>query len=222
MSVLVGLSAPAIYVVVSVLVGVESIGVPVPGESALVAAALLGVAPASPVSGWGVFFAAWAGAVVGDGIGYALGRRHGPALFTALSRRFPTHVSAAHLGYVTHLFDRYGVAMVFAGRFVVVLRMLAGPLAGSMRLPYPRFLLANAAGAAAWAGAVVGAVGFVGTAAHRWVAGSGWVVLVVLVGAGAVLGRRVHRAFEHAVAAYTAVSPRIPQDEPVSERASAE
>jgi membrane protein DedA with SNARE-associated domain len=89
-----------------------------------------------------------------------------------------------------------------------------------MRLSYPRFLLANGAGAAAWTGLVVGAVVFVGAAAHRWVAGFGWVLLAVLVGVGALLARRVHRAFEQRVAAYAAAQARVQGSEPASERAS--
>ncbi|WP_203567733.1 DedA family protein [Aestuariimicrobium ganziense] len=105
---LAGLSGPVVYGTVAGLVGLESLGVPVPGETGLIAAALLATHPAAQVSLVGVFVAAWVGAVVGDSVGYAIGRRLGPELFVRLGRRFPRHFSPAHVACATHLFQRYG------------------------------------------------------------------------------------------------------------------
>jgi membrane protein DedA with SNARE-associated domain len=204
MSFLTGLPAPAVYGTVAALVGVESIGIPVPGETALITGALIGSPPAATVSLLGVFLAAWLGAVAGDNIGYVVGRRHGAKLFARLGKRFPRQFSPAHLRYAEHLFDRYGTAAVFGGRFVALLRILAGPLAGSLHLPYARFLLANAAGAAVWAGAITALAGLLGAAAHTWIAGAGWALLLGCLVLGLVISRRVHRVFEDQVARYAA------------------
>ena len=93
-----------------------------------------------------------AGAIVGDSIGYAIGRRGGRPLFERLGRRFPKHFGPRHIGRAEHYFDRFGVWAVFVGRFIALLRILAGPLAGALRMPYWRFLVANVLGGIVWAG----------------------------------------------------------------------
>lgn len=202
LSTLAGLPAAGVYAAVAGLVGVESIGIPVPGETGLITAALITTHPAARVTLLGVFLAAWAGAVIGDNIGYAAGRRYGPRLFTHLGERFPHQFSPAHVAYAGHLFQRHGASTVFIARFVALLRMLAGPLAGSLHLAYPRFLLANVAGGAAWAGGITALVGLLGAAAHRWATGVGWVLLVVVALIALVSSRRLHRAFERRVAEF--------------------
>lgn len=199
---LISLPAPAVYAVVGGTVGIESVGVPVPGETALIASALLGTHADSPVRLGGVFLAAWVGAVVGDNIGYLIGRRYGERLFVFLGRRFPRHFAPAYIAYATHLFQRRGASAVFFGRFVALLRILAGPLAGSMGLGYPRFMLANAAGGAAWAGGITLLVGAMGAAAHTWVSGTAWGVLAVMALGAVLVGRRIHRAFEERALAF--------------------
>lgn len=208
------LPAGAVYAIVGLLVAVESLGIPVPGETALITGALLSTHPASSISIsiWGVFLAALVGAVVGDSVGYTLGRRMGPGLIDRLSRRFPRHLSEQHVGYARHLFGRYGVAAVFGGRFVALLRILSGPLAGSLAMPYPRFLLANVAGAVGWAGAITLAVHLLGAAAHHWISGAGWVMLVVAVVVGLVASRRAGRVFDNRAQAFWAANERAESD----------
>lgn len=194
----------AVYVLVVLLVGVESVGVPVPGETALITGALLSAHPHAPVSPYGVAAAGIAGAVGGDSIGYAVGRRFGPALFGFLGRRFPRHWSADHLDYSRHLFGRYGMGAVCVARFVALLRMTAGPLAGSLDMHYPRFLVANASGAIVWAAGMTLLVHQLGSAAQRWVSWGAWALLGVALLLGLVVGRGVQRAFERGSREYAA------------------
>ncbi|WP_255292819.1 DedA family protein, partial [Micromonospora sp. WMMA1996] len=138
-----------IYLIVGGVIGVESMGIPLPGEIVLVSSALL--AATGVVQPEWVAIAAATGAIVGDSIGYAVGRRGGRPLLERLGRRFPKHLGPAHLARAEQSFARHGVWAVFFGRFVALLRILAGPLAGALHVPYRRFLVANAA-AAVWSG----------------------------------------------------------------------
>ena len=85
------------------------------------------------------------------------------------------------------LFARWGVWAVFFGRFIALLRIFAGPLAGALKMRYPRFLAANATGALLWAGGTTAVVYFAGLAAERWLSRFSWVALVIAVGVGIVL-----------------------------------
>jgi len=185
-----------IYLVVGGVIGIESLGIPVPGEIALISASLLAANGVTSV--WWVAAAASAGAIVGDSIGYAIGRRGGRALLERVGRRFPRHFGPAHLAKAEKIFARWGVWAVFFGRFVALLRILAGPLAGALKVPYGRFLLANATGGIVWASGTAFAIWGLGQAAERWLSGFSWVALLVAVVVGAVttlvLKRRAHRA----------------------------
>lgn len=176
----------AVYLTVGLVIGVESLGIPLPGEIILVSAAvmatreLLGINPA-----W-VAVAAITGAIIGDSIGYSIGRRFGMSLFERLGRRFPKHFGPGHVALAKQLFARWGVGAVFFGRFIALLRILAGPLAGALRMRYPHFLAANAFGAICWAGGTTAVVYFLGLAAEKWLSRFSWVALVigVLIGVG--------------------------------------
>ncbi len=188
----------AIYLVVGLVIGVESMGIPLPGEITLVTAALL--ASQGITNPWLVALAASIGAIAGDSIGYTMGRRGGPALLERLGHRFPRHFGPAHLARAERSFARYGVWAVFFGRFVALLRILAGPLAGALKVPYRRFLVANAAGGIIWAFGTTFVIRFVGNAAERWLKGFSWIALVLalLAGAATTLYLR-RRALSHSV-----------------------
>ena len=171
-----------IYVIVGGVVGVESLGIPLPGEIALVSAALLTATGVTNV--WWVAIAASAGAIIGDSIGYAIGRRGGRPLLERLGRRFPAHLGPPQLTRAETIFQKWGVWAIFFGRFIALLRILAGPLAGALRVPYPRFLIANAAGGIVWAGGTTFTIYAVGRAAEKWLSGFSWVALVLAVVAG--------------------------------------
>lgn len=93
-----------------------------------------------------VLLTAWLAAVLGDNIGYMLGRWGGHRLLLKLG------VKSAHLAHVERFFKRYGGGIVIAARFIVILRQLNGVVAGSMEMPWWRFLAFNALGAALWVG----------------------------------------------------------------------
>ncbi len=172
-----GMPPLAVYAVVMLVIGAESMGIPVPGELTLISASLL--AASGLANPWFVALTASIGAIAGDSLGYAVGRRGGRRLLERLGRRFPKHFGPAHLARAERIFARYGVWAVFFGRFVALLRILAGPLAGALRVPYPKFLLANASGGIVWASGTTFVVYFAGQAAERWLNGFGWVALLL-------------------------------------------
>ncbi|OBK51636.1 DedA family protein [Mycobacterium sp. 1081908.1] len=170
-----------VYLVVGGVVGVESLGIPLPGEIVLVSAALMSSHHDLAVNPIGVGGAAVIGAVIGDSIGYSVGRRYGLPLFDRLGRRFPKHFGPGHVALAEKLFNRWGVRAVFFGRFIALLRIFAGPLAGALKMPYPRFLAANVSGGICWAGGTTALVYFAGMAAERWLERFSWIGLVVAV-----------------------------------------
>jgi len=188
----------AVYLVVCGVVGMESLGIPLPGEIVLVSAALMSSQHDLAVNPLGVGIAAVIGAVVGDSIGYAIGRRFGMPLFDRLGRRFPKHFGPGHVALAEKLFNRWGVRAVFFGRFIALLRIFAGPLAGALKMHYPRFLAANVSGAICWAGGTTALVYFAGMAAERWMERFSWIGLAIAVVCGLtaaiVLRERTSRA----------------------------
>ncbi|MFJ2032168.1 DedA family protein [Streptosporangium sp. NPDC087985] len=196
-----------ICALVGLVIGLESLGIPLPGEIVLVSSALLAAqGVVNPV--W-VGICASAGAIVGDSIGYAIGRKGGKPMFDRLGRRFPKHFGPSHIGKAERYFERYGMWTVFFGRFIALLRILAGPLAGALRMPYWRFLIANVLGGIAWAGGTTAIIYYLGMVAERWLRGFSWVglVLAVLFGVATTLfvkrraGRMVGQEAEQEVAA---------------------
>jgi len=187
-----------IYLIVGAIILLESMGVPLPGEITLVSASLLAATGVTSV--WGVAVAASLGAIVGDSIGYAIGRRGGRALLERFGRRFPKHFGPPHLARAERIFEKWGVWAVFFGRFVALLRILAGPLAGALRVPYRKFLVANAAGGILWSFGTAFAIYYAGRAAEKYLRGFSWIALVVAVlfgiGTTLYLRRRAARAHE--------------------------
>lgn len=179
----------AVYLTVGVVIGLESLGIPLPGEIALVSAALLSTRETLDISPLWVGVAAITGAIIGDSIGYSVGRRFGMGLFERLGRRFPKHFGPGHVALAKQLFARWGVGAVFFGRFIALLRILAGPLAGALRMRYRYFLAANATGAVCWAGGTTAVVYFAGLAAERWLSRFSWVALVLAVIVGFAMTR---------------------------------
>src|SRR5436309_11863071 len=174
----------AVYLVVGGVVGIESLGIPLPGEIVLVSAALMSSHHDLAVNPVGVGAAAVIGAVIGDSIGYSIGRRFGMPLFDRLGRRFPKHFGPGHVMLAERTFERWGVRAVFFGRFIALLRIFAGPLAGALKMPYPRFLVANVSGGICWAGGTTALVYFAGMAAERWLERFSWIGLLVAVVCG--------------------------------------
>ena len=182
-----------VYLTVGLVVGVESLGVPLPGEIVLVSAALLSSRHELDVSPLWIAVAATTGAVVGDSIGYGIGHRYGMGLFAWAGRRLPRHFGPSHVSAAERLFTRWGVFAVFFGRFVALLRIFAGPLAGALRMHYRRFLAANVLGGVCWAAGTTFAVYLLGIVAERWLQRFSWIGLVVAVVAGPAIGWVVRR-----------------------------
>ena len=179
----------AVYFIVGAIIGVESLGIPLPGEIALVSAALLASRHTLDINPVAVGAAATTGAIIGDSIGYSIGRRFGMSLFERLGDRFPKHFGPGHVALAKRLFARWGVWAVFIGRFIALLRIFAGPLAGALKMRYAQFLAANASGGLLWAGGTTAVVYYAGLAAERWLSRFSWIALVVavLVGVGMTL-----------------------------------
>ncbi|MFF0295364.1 DedA family protein [Kitasatospora sp. NPDC004615] len=172
----------SVYVIIGLIIGLESLGIPLPGEIALVSSALL--AAKGIVSPWGVAGCAIAGAIIGDSIGYAIGHKGGRPLFEKLGRRFPKHFGPDHLATAERAFHRWGMWAVFFGRFIALLRIFAGPLAGTLRMPYWKFLIANVLGGVVWAGGTTLLVYQVGKVAEQYLKGASYIGLA----AAAVFG----------------------------------
>ncbi len=143
------------YWAVLLLVTGESMGLPIPGETMLLTAAVYaGISGHLAITL--VIAAAAAGAILGDNLGYLLGRLVG----SRLERRLGTAGRGGRALLVgRYVFRKPGGKAVFFGRFVVVLRIFAAFLAGATRMPWPRFAFYNAAGGVLWA-IVMGLLGY--------------------------------------------------------------
>ncbi|MEV6511331.1 DedA family protein [Streptomyces sp. NPDC051642] len=159
--------AVAVYAVVALVIGVESLGIPLPGEIVLVSAALLS-SQHSGINPIVLGACASLGAVIGDSIGYAIGRKGGRPLLAWLANKFPRHFSEGHVATAERSFEKWGMWAVFFGRFIALLRIFAGPLAGVLRMPYWKFLIANVLGGVIWAGGTTAVVYYVGIVAEDW------------------------------------------------------
>jgi membrane-associated protein len=180
------------------LVAMESAGVPLPGETALVAAAIL--AEHGHYSIVAVIVVAAAAAIAGDNVGYWIGRKGGRALL----RRAPVihRYAERALPPSERFFRRHGAKTVFLGRFIAILRVTAAWIAGISRMPWWRFLLWNAAGGIVWA-ILVAVVAYVfGRAAADAISRYGVLgaVAIVVVAAIAFVALKVwrNRVFEGA------------------------
>ena len=136
------------YWAVFTLVALESLGIPLPGETILIAAATY-AGHTHKLSVWGIFAAAAAGASLGDNAGSWIGDKGGYRLL----RRYGHYirVDEAKLKIGRYIFDRHGGKVVFFGRFVSILRTYAAFLAGTNRMRWRSFLVFNAAGGIVWA-----------------------------------------------------------------------
>ncbi|MGW4735446.1 DedA family protein [Streptomyces shenzhenensis] len=191
--------AVAVYAVVALIIGLESLGIPLPGEIVLVSAALLS-SQHSGIDPVILGTCATLGAVVGDSIGYAIGCKGGRPLLAWLGKKFPKHFGEGHIATAERSFEKWGMWAVFFGRFVALLRIFAGPLAGVLHMPYWKFLIANVLGGICWAGGTTAVIYYVGVVAEDWLKRFSWLGLVaaVLIGLTSmlVLKRKAKKAQE--------------------------
>ena len=193
------LLAHAGYGAVMLAVGIESVGIPFPGETTLIAAAAY-AGSTHKLNIVLVVAAAAAGAIIGDNVGFWIGREVGLRLLLRYGKYIRMTERRIKLGQ--YLFQRYGGAVVFFGRFVAVLRALAAFLAGTNRMSWPRFLVFNAAGGIVWSSAYGFGAYALGTQIHR-LAGPvgialGAVALVLIVCAIVFVHRHEHQLEDEA------------------------
>jgi membrane protein DedA with SNARE-associated domain len=167
------------YLAVFVLVGAESLGIPLPGETALITAAIY-AGHTHRLNPWLIFLVAAAAAIIGDNIGYWIGDKGG----YRLARRYGPKVrlDERKLKTARYLFDLHGVKVVFFGRFVSVLRTYAAFLAGTSKMRWRRFLPANAAGGIVWAAIWTFAAYLAGSALKR----ASGIINLVFIGAAVI------------------------------------
>jgi membrane protein DedA with SNARE-associated domain len=168
------------YLAVLIVILLEDFGVPAPGETVLIAAAV--AAASGELNIWGVVAAGIAGAIIGDNIGYAIGHFGGRRLVHRLGSR--VGLGPDKFEHAEGFFKRFGDAVVVGARFVEVLRQLNGIIAGTMGMHWKTFLAYNALGAVLWVG-VWSAVGYLAghnlAAIEGWFLRFSWVALIVIV-----------------------------------------
>ena len=161
---------------------IESAGVPLPGESILVLATL----QASTRHQMNVLYVAVVAvvaAMMGDNLGYLLGCRGGRPLLDRYRNVF--HVEQTTIRRGEQLIARHGAVAIFFARFIAALRVLAGPLAGILRMNWRRFLLFNALGAMAWVATIVMLAYFFGPSLESALKHASWIILALLAAAAA-------------------------------------
>lgn len=171
------------YWAVAVALLCENAGLPVPGETALLVASFLAYSEHKLSLGWIIVIATCA-CTLGDNLGYALGHYGGRPLLERYRDFFHIPESTQKRGEA--LFERYGTATIFLARFIFGMRVIAGPLAGVLRMRWRAFTLFNFLGAVTW-------VSVIATAGYLF--GQHWrlmvrqlnrfnVVVLIAVGAG--------------------------------------
>ena len=184
------------YLAVLVIVGLESLGIPLPGETTLITAAVYAGATHQLNIG-GVILAAIAGAILGDNFGYLIGHWGGYRLLVRYGKYI--RLDQAKVKVARYLFRQHGGKIVFFGRFVSILRAYAAFLAGTSRMPWRRFLVFNAMGGIVWATLYGTAAYLFGNAvvnASRPVAIALGVIAAIVIVAALIVVRRYERVLE--------------------------
>jgi membrane protein DedA with SNARE-associated domain len=207
------------YWAVFVLVAVESLGIPLPGETALITAAIY-AGHTHRLSPWLIFLVAAAAAIIGDNIGYWIGYQGGYRL--ALRYGPKVRLDERKLKIARYLFDTHGGKVVFFGRFVSVLRTYAAFLAGTSKMRWRWFVVANASGGIVWAGIYTLAAYLAGHVLQQVSGIVDWVLIgvavVAIIAVMMLIRRETGRLAVRAEAAYPgplsapALSSRTRQD----------
>jgi membrane protein DedA with SNARE-associated domain len=191
------------YVAVAAIVALECVGIPLPGEVILIAAAIYAGTTHHLDIGL-VIAAAALGAMVGNIIGFVIGRRFGYPLLLRYGGYIGLNDGRIKIG--RYLFRHHGAKVVVVARFVALLRSVGGILAGANHMPWRPFLVANAIGAVAWA-VIYGSLAFTfGDEVHKLMGpvgiGIGVAVVIALAVVFAVVARREAELLAEAERAY--------------------
>ena len=183
------------YVVVFVGVFLENTGLPVPGETALLAGAAL--AHYGRLSLPRVIVTAIAAAILGDNLGFLIGRRLGRGLIERHGWRIG--LTKFRLDQFNKFFARHGAKTVFIARFITGLRVFCAVLAGASHLRWPTFLFYNAAGAIVWSTAIAFtgySLAYSWDTLERWIGRSGLIALALVAAIGLIAFLRARRTDE--------------------------
>lgn len=196
------------YIAVFVLVAAESLGVPLPGETILIAASLY-AGSTHNLSVVVIFAVATLAAIMGDNVGYWIGDKGGYRLLHRYGHHLRVDDTKIKIGRL--IFDRHGGKVVFFGRFVSVLRTYAAFLSGTMKMSWRRFFPYNASGAIVWAALYSFLPYLVGSAIDRVATPVDIVVgvlaAIVVVVAIVLVKRQAGQLAEEAEAAYPGPLP---------------
>ena len=170
------------YWAVFIGIALENTGIPLPGETITVVGGFL--AGSGELNYWILLVSAIGGAVLGDNFGYWIGKIGGWQFLLRIGKFF--RIQEVQLKEARNQFSKNAPRAVFFGRFVALLRIFAGPMAGIAQMPYPQFLLCNFSGAALWASIMVTVSFFLGRLVPlhelvRWIAKFGFIALLLVI-----------------------------------------
>lgn len=163
-------------------IAIENTGIPLPGETITIVGGFL--AGSGELNYWGVIGSAIAGAALGDNFGYWIGKTFGWEFLLQIGRIF--RLQEEELILAKEKYAQNAAQAVFFGRFITLLRIFAGPLAGITQMPYEKFLLYNFGGATVWAFVIVSLSFFLGRIVSlqqivSWIAQAGVMALMIAI-----------------------------------------
>jgi membrane protein DedA with SNARE-associated domain len=182
------------YAVVALIIGLESLGLPLPGETVLITAAIY-AGRSHDLNIWLVVGAAALGAILGNTAGFWIGWEGGYRFLLRYGSRL--HLTEGRIKLGQFLFRRHGGAIIFFSRFIPVLRAFGALLAGANRMSWRSFFLFNIAGATVWAMLFGGGAFYLGTKIHSFTRyggiGTASAAVILLAIVAAYLGRHEAR-----------------------------
>jgi membrane protein DedA with SNARE-associated domain len=163
-------------------IALENTGIPLPGETITIVGGFL--AGSGELNYWGVLASAIAGAILGDNFGYWIGKKGGWQFLLQVGRIF--RLKEEQLIVAKNKYTQNAAQAVFFGRFITLLRIFAGPLAGITEMPYQKFLLYNIGGATVWALAIVSLSFFLGKIVSlqqivTWITQAGVIAFIIAI-----------------------------------------
>ena len=170
------------YWAVFIGIALENTGIPIPGETITIVGGFL--AGSKELNFWGVLVSAIAGAIIGDNFGYWIGKIGGWRFLVKISKLF--RIPEEKLNLARDKYSKNAAQAVFWGRFVTLLRIFAGPLAGITKMPYRKFLIYNFGGATVWALTIVSLSYFLGQIVSleqilNWISQAGILIFILVI-----------------------------------------